>query len=94
MEAVYNGPTTRYYNFNVESTMVSANCVTVPRIMVNGAFPGPTIYAVEGDRVKINVTNKAGADLSIHWHGIYQQLTAWGSVCHRVPTEARGIIHL
>ncbi|KAL2633976.1 hypothetical protein R1flu_005455 [Riccia fluitans] len=77
MEAAYTGPTTRYYDFNVESTLVTVNCVTVPRILVNGEFPGPTIYAVEGDRVIVNVTNKADADLSIHWHGVRQILSGW-----------------
>jgi len=31
---------------------------------------GPTIEAVEGDRVRIYVTNKLPAATSIHWHGI------------------------
>jgi FtsP/CotA-like multicopper oxidase with cupredoxin domain len=31
---------------------------------------GPTIEAVEGDRVRIYVTNKLPAGTSVHWHGI------------------------
>lgn len=36
----------------------------------NGSTPGPTIEAVEGDRVRIYVTNKLPEHTSIHWHGI------------------------
>lgn len=36
----------------------------------NGSSPGPTIEAVEGDRVRIYVTNKLPEHTSIHWHGI------------------------
>ena len=36
----------------------------------NGTTPGPTIEAVEGDRVRLLVTNKRGEPTTIHWHGI------------------------
>jgi FtsP/CotA-like multicopper oxidase with cupredoxin domain len=36
----------------------------------NGASPGPTIEAVEGDRVRIFVTNKLPEHTTVHWHGI------------------------
>lgn len=36
----------------------------------NGQTPGPTIEAVEGDRVRIYVTNHLKEPTSIHWHGI------------------------
>src|SRR4051812_2216877 len=35
----------------------------------NGQSPGPTIEVVEGDRVRIFVTNKLPERTSIHWHG-------------------------
>ncbi len=35
----------------------------------NGQSPGPTIEVVEGDRVRIFVTNKLPEATSIHWHG-------------------------
>jgi FtsP/CotA-like multicopper oxidase with cupredoxin domain len=35
----------------------------------NGQSPGPTIEVVEGDRVRIFVTNRLIEDTSIHWHG-------------------------
>jgi hypothetical protein len=36
----------------------------------NGQSPGPTIEVVEGDRVRIFVTNKLPEHTTIHWHGI------------------------
>ncbi|MBO9513764.1 MAG: copper oxidase [Variovorax sp.] len=36
----------------------------------NGSSPGPTIEAVEGDRVRIFVTNKLPEPTAIHWHGV------------------------
>jgi FtsP/CotA-like multicopper oxidase with cupredoxin domain len=35
----------------------------------NGQSPGPTIEVVEGDRVRIFVTNRLSEATSIHWHG-------------------------
>ncbi len=35
----------------------------------NGQSPGPTLEAVEGDRVRIFVTNRLPEATSVHWHG-------------------------
>jgi hypothetical protein len=36
----------------------------------NGRVHGPTIEAVEGDRVRIYVTNRLAGATSVHWHGL------------------------
>ncbi len=36
----------------------------------NGSVHGPLIEAVEGDRVRIYVTNRLLAPTSVHWHGL------------------------
>ena len=36
----------------------------------NGATPGPTIEAVEGDRLRIYVSNQLPEPTSLHWHGV------------------------
>jgi manganese oxidase len=36
----------------------------------NGTTPGPTIEVVEGDRVRIYVSNRLPEPTSVHWHGI------------------------
>ncbi|MSP24331.1 MAG: copper oxidase [Myxococcales bacterium] len=45
--------------------------MTVKAWGYNGRTPGPTIEAVEGDRVRFLVTNKLGEATSIHWHGVF-----------------------
>jgi len=37
----------------------------------NGGTPGPTIEAVEGDWVRLFVTNRLPEHTTIHWHGIF-----------------------
>ena len=37
----------------------------------NGLTPGPTIEAIEGDRVRIFVTNRLPEHTSVHWHGLF-----------------------
>jgi len=36
----------------------------------NGSSPGPTIEAVEGDKVRIFVTNRLPEHTTVHWHGM------------------------
>jgi len=36
----------------------------------NGQSPGPTIETVEGDKVRIFVTNKLPEHTTVHWHGM------------------------
>jgi len=44
--------------------------MTVKTWGYNGQTPGPTIETVEGDRVRIYVTNKLPESTAVHWHGI------------------------
>jgi FtsP/CotA-like multicopper oxidase with cupredoxin domain len=36
----------------------------------NGRTPGPTIEAVEGDRIRVLVTNELPEMTAVHWHGV------------------------
>jgi FtsP/CotA-like multicopper oxidase with cupredoxin domain len=36
----------------------------------NGLTPGPVLELVEGDRVRIHVTNRLPEPTTVHWHGI------------------------
>lgn len=36
----------------------------------NGHTPGPTIEAMEGERIRIYVTNRLREPTSVHWHGL------------------------
>jgi len=37
----------------------------------NGQSPGPTIEVIQGDRVRLFVTNRLREHTSIHWHGLF-----------------------
>lgn len=36
----------------------------------NGSAPGPTIEAIEGDHLRIYVSNRLPAPTTVHWHGL------------------------
>ncbi|XP_039118918.1 laccase-11-like [Dioscorea cayenensis subsp. rotundata] len=65
------------YQFDVVVKNVSRLCHAKPIVTVNGMYPGPTVYAREGDRVIITVTNHAQYNMSIHWHGLKQVRNGW-----------------
>jgi FtsP/CotA-like multicopper oxidase with cupredoxin domain len=44
--------------------------LTVDAWGYNGKTPGPVIEAVEGDRVRVYVSNRLPEATSVHWHGI------------------------
>lgn len=45
--------------------------MTVKAWGYNGVSPGPVIEAVEGDRIRIFVTNRLPEHTTIHWHGLF-----------------------
>ncbi|CAI8600949.1 unnamed protein product [Vicia faba] len=63
--------------FNVEDITVQRLCRAQVITAVNGALPGPTLYAREGDTVIIHLVNKSPYNITIHWHGIIQFLSPW-----------------
>ncbi|XP_076939584.1 laccase-4-like [Bidens hawaiensis] len=67
----------RHYKFNVVTKNANRLCSSKPIVTVNGAFPGPTLYAREGDTVHVKVVNHVKYNVSIHWHGIRQLRTGW-----------------
>lgn len=47
-------------------------------LVVNGAYPGPTIEANWGDWIEVVVHNNlADEGTSLHWHGLLQTATPW-----------------
>ncbi len=47
-----------------------ADGLTVRLLGYNGQSPGPVIEAVEGDTVRIHLTNRLKEPTTIHWHGL------------------------
>ncbi|KAK3135379.1 hypothetical protein QOZ80_5BG0418210 [Eleusine coracana subsp. coracana] len=68
---------TRRYQFDVQMTSVTRLCGTKSIVTVNGQYPGPTLFAREGDHVEVNVVNHSPYNMSIHWHGVRQLFSAW-----------------
>jgi FtsP/CotA-like multicopper oxidase with cupredoxin domain len=44
--------------------------VTVDAYAFNGQIPGPTLRFRQGERVRINVTNRLPESTTVHWHGL------------------------
>jgi FtsP/CotA-like multicopper oxidase with cupredoxin domain len=75
-----NTGVTRYYTFNISRGTLSPDGYQKQMILVNGAYPGPTITANWGDTIQVTVENniKSPAEgTSIHWHGFLQHNTQW-----------------
>lgn len=76
-------PTTgviRSYDFTVSRGAISPDGYQVPALLVNGAFPGPTIEANWGDTIQVTIHNNiTGPEegTSMHWHGLLQTGTPY-----------------
>ena len=61
------------YDWTVDYALAAPDCVSKLVLSINGEFPSPTIYAVEGDTVVVKLTNTLATEgVAIHWHGIHQ----------------------
>ncbi|XP_008785462.2 laccase-24-like [Phoenix dactylifera] len=63
--------------FRVGNLTVSRLCESTVINAVNGRLPGPTLDVREGDTVVVHVINDSPYNITIHWHGIFEILTAW-----------------
>ncbi|KAE8692878.1 Laccase-12 [Hibiscus syriacus] len=65
------------HTFNVRNLTIHRLCNRQVVTAVNDSLPGPTINARDGDILIIHVFNESPYNLTIHWHGIFQMLSAW-----------------
>ena len=70
-------PTRREYEWVVTDVEFNPDGVYRPMMVINNQFPGPLIRANEDDNIVVHVKNQAANATSFHWHGIYQNGTAW-----------------
>ncbi|KAJ4910463.1 Laccase-17 [Raphanus sativus] len=68
---------TRHYTLDIKMHNVTRLCHTKSLVSVNGKFPGPKIFAREGDQLLIKVVNHVPNNISLHWHGIRQLRSGW-----------------
>jgi FtsP/CotA-like multicopper oxidase with cupredoxin domain len=60
-------------NFDLETSVIRWNilpAVTVDAYAFNAQVPGPRLHFRQGDRVRINVTNRLPETTTVHWHGL------------------------
>ncbi|CAA2994425.1 Multicopper oxidase [Olea europaea subsp. europaea] len=67
----------RRYKFVLTDTPYTRLCTNKSILVVNGQFPGPTLYATEGDTLVVDVQNRASENVTIHWHGVNQPRYPW-----------------
>ncbi|KAL2503769.1 Laccase-14 [Abeliophyllum distichum] len=65
------------HKFVLTDTPFTRLCSNKSILVVNGQFPGPTIYATEGDTIVVDVHNQASENVTIHWHGVKQPRYPW-----------------
>ncbi|KAI1866391.1 hypothetical protein JX265_007692 [Neoarthrinium moseri] len=70
-------PQVREYHWTILEKEGNPDGIFKPMMTINGQFPGPLIEVNEGDTIVVNVVNRASNATAIHWHGIFQNGTAW-----------------
>ncbi|XP_011019185.1 PREDICTED: laccase-7 [Populus euphratica] len=65
------------HSFHVKNLTVRRLCTEQVVTAVNGSLPGPTLRVHEGDTLKVHVFNKSPYNMTLHWHGVFQLLSAW-----------------
>ncbi|CAK7333603.1 unnamed protein product [Dovyalis caffra] len=65
------------HSFHVQNLTVRRLCSEQVVTAVNGSLPGPAIRVREGDTLIVHVFNKSPYNLTVHWHGVFQILSAW-----------------
>ncbi|KAG4152511.1 hypothetical protein ERO13_D04G126600v2 [Gossypium hirsutum] len=65
------------HSFYVKNFTVTRLCNRQVITAVNDSLPGPSLRVREGDKLIIHVFNKSPYNMTIHWHGVFQLLSAW-----------------
>ncbi|KAJ3700543.1 hypothetical protein LUZ61_004248 [Rhynchospora tenuis] len=69
---------TLYHTFVIQEAPYTRLCNNTKNILtVNGSYPGPTLYARNGDTIFVKVINSGNKNITIHWHGIVQPRDPW-----------------
>nr|AUS89439.1 putative laccase [Sesuvium portulacastrum] len=65
------------HSFIVKNLTVEKFCERRVITAVNGSLPGPLLRVREGDTLIIHVCNESPYNVTLHWHGVFQKLSAW-----------------
>ncbi|RVX01193.1 putative laccase-9 [Vitis vinifera] len=67
----------RRHTFVVREASYTRLCSTKDILTVNGQFPGPTIHAMKGETIIVDVYNRGKENVTIHWHGVNMPRYPW-----------------
>lgn len=56
-----------FVSLQVQTKRVTKLCNSKEMVVINGKFPGPIIYAEEGENIIVKVTNETPYNITIHW---------------------------
>jgi hypothetical protein len=74
----FNAPSQkRSYKWIIMEKEGNPDGIYKPMLTINGQFPGPLIEVNEGDTIVVDVQNLATNATAIHWHGLFQNGSAW-----------------
>ncbi|KAL6316688.1 hypothetical protein AAG906_019619 [Vitis piasezkii] len=68
---------THRHTFVVREASYTRLCSTKDILTVNGQFPGPTIHAMKGETIIVDVYNRGKENITIHWHGVNMPRYPW-----------------
>ncbi|KAL3572142.1 hypothetical protein D5086_026046 [Populus alba] len=71
------GRSTRFYDFKIQTMTVNKLCNSKQIVTVNNMFPGPVVYAQQGDRLIVKVSNESPYNATIHWATVYGALVVY-----------------
>uniref|UniRef100_F6GYD1 Plastocyanin-like domain-containing protein n=1 Tax=Vitis vinifera TaxID=29760 RepID=F6GYD1_VITVI len=71
---------TSRHTFVVREASYTRLCSTKDILTVNGQFPGPTIYAMKGETIIVDVYNRGKENVTIHWYKL--SLTSHFKIVH------------
>jgi len=63
---------TRRYKIVAEWGKMAPDGFEMRVILLNGAYPGPTIFANLWDRIVVEFHNRLARPTTVHWHGMKQ----------------------
>ncbi|KAK3833225.1 MAG: laccase [Linnemannia gamsii] len=65
---------TPIYNLRISQSTIAPDGFQRSAIVANGLFPGPLLSAIKGRQFQIKVMNEAAIPITIHWHGLLQNV--------------------
>ncbi|PSS30766.1 L-ascorbate oxidase [Actinidia chinensis var. chinensis] len=67
----------RFFTWEITYGTISPLGINQRGILINGQFPGPTVYCVTNDNIIVTIINKLDEPFLITWNGIKQRKSSW-----------------